>query len=509
MKLKHVFTTLGLASIMALGIGASTIGLNDIKQAKADGANTWMFRVYLNERNNGEDLGLSNIRFHCWGNNVDITQQMSYLGDNVVSNSWHAANVSFKDDQTVTGCQFIVTKNGSDYYSTDIEIAIDKNTTHVEFGWDIKTSTLSDAKWSVTNDGVNTKDFLSLYYDGIGTMNFVADPANNVYKINNVTIADNGTSIDDRYLTFNPGCLDHDFLYTMLDEDSRIDYIKYGSAQWASFKSYGVYDFVLCGDNGFSGLKIHKHETSSSSYIYYVTGEAEATQNYAYTFKDGDDYQAFGTWPGLPVLNIAGEEEVTKGVVHFQGNNVRIYKIPVNLGADNNDQIIFSYQEGGVTKAQSANLYMKPGTALWWSAQYNYTNDKAGKALDFIYELETIRNAVTAHDDIKSTSICGISKSDAISLVNKYNALSSEIKEVYIDTSKVLTYKADKTEGNEMVSYHDIMIRLSIIAEVGLTSNLSAPLLNNNSIIIFIIVATSIIIISFAGVMILRRRKHQ
>ena len=506
MKVKNILLGCGLAA-MAIGsfsLAAALGQKRDLKAANAD-APSWMFRVYLSAMNYGDDNGLSNYRFHCWGDGNDTTVQMAWIGKNVVNNDHYAANVSFTSAQTITGCQFIATKGGADFYSEDISFALTSATnTNMEYRWSISSSTLENAKWSVTENDPDTTSGITINFTDHASAAFVPDPANNVFRVENFTIADGDggktTNINSRYLEFNSNSKNYDFLYTTLDADSKESYIRYGANQWASFREYGTYDFILCGSAGFSGLRIHKHADSVASYIYYVSDSADATNNNAYTFGGT---QQLGAWPGTKITEIAGVQEVTGGVVHFQGNNVRIYKIPLNIGGTDDDQIIFNYN-GSV---QTANLYMKPGTALWWSNEFNYTNDQAGLALDLIVRLESIRNAVVANGDVKAYSVCGISKANALSLVNEYLGLAAVTRTNYVDNSTVLTYKRDLTDGNEMVSYYDIMVELAKIAEVSLSSNRTTLINNNNALLVVAIIGT-VTIVSFAGLFFIIRRKR-
>ncbi len=506
MKLKHVLATLGLATTMALGVGIALNHRSDMKAAKAEDP-TWMIRVRLvDDVDDAKRTAyeFSNYRFRCWGDGWSKEGQMAYVGNQFGYLNYYAVNMSFLAGQEVTGCQFVVTKSGADYYSNDIVFSATSASHYLENSWTMSVDSLVNAKWDVYNE-VNNNTVTATFTDGIsGT--FVEDPANNVLRVDNWTIEQGASEkdISDRYLTFNATCLDYYLLDEMTDPDSKTLFSN-SSSQWASFKEYGTYDLIICGSNGFSGLRIHKHGDAQSSYVYYVTGEAAATTNYAYTF--GGTTQ-LGAWPGTQVTAIAGVQEVTgNGVVHFQGNNVRIYKIPLNIGGTADDQIIFHYYSE--PKAQSANLYMKPGTALWWSAQYNYTNDQAGKALDLIVRLESLRNAVVAAGDIKAYSICGISKSNAVSLVNEYNALESDTKVTYVDSTKIHTYKGDGTNDEAMISVYDIMVQLSKIAEVSLSSNNSGKLMNNQNATIVVIISAIIVGGATGLFFIIRRRKHQ
>ena len=507
MKLKFAIASFGLAAILGLGVGAG-LKAHNVEAAKAEDP-SWMFRVQLNLGGEAKDLEISNIRFHCWGTSNDKTVQLNSLGTKF-SSEYFAANVNFLSGQTITGCQFIVTKDSKDFYSNDIALALNNTNEYLQFQWRMDTSTLSNAKWDVSEATPAKRDSITLTYTDRANANFTADPKNNAFYINDFAAleAQSEQTVNNRYLTFGSSDYDYYFMYNLIEHDSKESYVKYGSEQWISFKEFGTYDFVLAS----SGLHIHKHEAAAASYVYYVSDSSEATNNKAYTFGGvGALNEQLGAWPGTAITSIPNVEEITKGVVHFQNNNVRIYKIPLNLGGDNDNHIIFNYNGS----SQSNNLYLKPGTALWWSSDYQYTNDEAGKALDLIVQIENVRNAVVADDSdplhpIKAYSICGISQSDATTLINGYKALSADTRLSYIDCSKVLTYKADKTEGNEMVSFYDILAFLANKYSLSLSSNdgLRATHQNDSTLTIVIVVVSAISLITISAFFFIRRKQE-
>ena len=502
MKLKFAVVSLGLAAALGFGVGAG-LKAHKAEIAKAD-TNTWMFRVHLNLGDEASDLGVSNVRFHCWGTSNNQTITLTHLGEHFASD-YYAGNIAFTDAQTITGCQFIVTKDAADYYSNDIALALNKDNTYLQFRWTANPSTFSNSKWDVSDAEPDKKTTISLTYTDGDNEDFIANPANNAFYIHGFEALEEQSTkpINDRYLTYSASDYDYNFLYDNIEADSLESYVGFGSAQWISFDDFGTYDFVLVSN----GLRIHKQQAAASSYVYYVSDSASATPNKAYTFGgDGGLGEQLGAWPGTAITAIPGVEEITNnGVVHFQNNNVRIYKIPLNLGGDNDNHIIFNYNG----ETQSNSLYLKPGTALWWSNEYEYTNDQAGLALDLIIQIEEIRNAVEAAGDIKVDSICGISKSDATTLVNGYKALSAETRLTYIDCSKVLTYKADKTEGNEMVSFYDILAFLANKYKLSLPSNEGLQVASNNdtTLMIVIIAVSAISLLAVASFFFIRKRK--
>ena len=119
-------------------------------------------------------------------------------------------------------------------------------------------------------------------------------------------------------------------------------------------------------------------------------------------------------------------------------------------------------------------------------------------------EAEAIRNAAADY------SVCNISKSNAQSLVSTYKSMGVYMQETYIDCTTVYTHKKDGSDGNELVSYRDVMVELARIAEVSLSSNrvtTRALVMNNVTIIVIIAIST----VSFAAlvtVLVIKKRKH-
>lgn len=255
------------------------------------------------------------------------------------------------------------------------------------------------------------------------------------------------------------------------------------------------------------------------SYVYYVCDllDGEQTPNYIYTFGG---HEEFGAWPGTAITSVGTD---VHGVVAFQGSasegyTRRIYKVPYTT-AFGDDHLILVYNGGTDAGGdQTADMLLVEGSAYWWSSDADYHNDDAGAALDFIFELESIRNAVTASGDILDYSICGISSSNAATLCTSYNALS-ESKRSYVDGSYTYTYARLNPSYNDNVSFYDIMDELSRIAgKVKLTGHSAIrdfnlfPYLNedgNTVATITIIIASSVSLISIAGISIVLIKKRK
>ena len=237
------------------------------------------------------------------------------------------------------------------------------------------------------------------------------------------------------------------------------------------------------------------------TYIYYVTASASTTGDYIYSWGADTDY---GSFPGSPIASVG--VDVT-GVVRFEGNNNKIYKIPIP--SDTN----FKF-DNGTSSYQSGNFTVTNGGAYWWGS--SSVNTDAGMALDLIFAEEEARNAVSAHGTIKNYSICGIASSRAASLVKTYNEdLTTEARRL-VNTSTTKTY--DGTSSDEtQVGFDAIFNQLSKIASSGSNSairNFTLGSLHDGEGIlstIIIIVASSAALLSVTAlsILVLKKRKSK
>ena len=237
------------------------------------------------------------------------------------------------------------------------------------------------------------------------------------------------------------------------------------------------------------------------TYVYYVTASASTTGDYIYSWGADTDY---GSFPGSPIASVG--VDVT-GVVRFEGNNIKIYKIPIP--SDTN----FKF-DNGTSDYQSGNFTVTNGGAYWWGS--STANTDAGMALDLIFAEEEARNAVSAHGTIKNYSICGIASSRAASLVKTYNEdLTTEARRL-VNTSTTKTY--DGTSSDEtQVGFDAIFNQLSKIASSGSKSAIRNFALgslfddDNNVSTIIIIAASSVALLSVTAlsILVIKKRKNK
>ena len=514
MKIKHVLASLGLTMMCGIGALVGLTHINEAKVAKADEPNTWMFRAQLNlgvaSPNYdscvfSEDEAVLGAQFHVWGTNVDQTFDADYLCFHTFD--FYAVNVALKDDQVITGAQWIINQETVGYkYSVDTNQFgdsandhLDKDSNYMVIEWQFDNIWAGD-KWHFVSDrnwGYSSAS-IQMHVDGKDPVDFVKVPAQGVFKASNV-VQSNSSWVE---MVCGNSVTLATTLYDIIDAASR-QYVYSGSNQWfyPSTEGTGTFDYIL----GNSKITMKKH-VSEYVGIYLVGIDADVR---VYTFGEGG-IEDFGAFPGTRLGDIANAQEVS-GDLKFQGHDDEIWYLPLDYGYPEADHIILTYlNEFGNVGTKTADMLLVEGSAYWFSYDDDYHNDDAGLALRFLLDAEEIRADVAAAGDIKAGSVCGVSKSDAISLVNRYNALSSSIKTTYIDCTKVNTYKQNGEEGKEDVLYSDVMARLAIIAEVAISSNLMRAYgLNNNTAAVVILISVTFVAMSAGLFFVIRRRKVQ
>ena len=516
MKLKRLFSVIGLGLFAITSVAAGVLALikgPKMEQAKAEGED-WMFRIQINMKEATQwdgDGEISNLRFHYWGkdNGEDYNETVGlplmngngkYGQEPTDNEAVYGTNVVLPATKTVTGGCFIldqVTKKNC--YSFDLE---DCEFSAVNDTWilDYIYSKWTDPeKWNAVLTGNASRPQLKA--DDADGVFFTANTAQKRWELKDYVYDRESAQkyfhfIIGNYYASSIVAIDS---YEALAQGS--DY----SARWISLNESGTYDFYLYdAPSGVGQMVIQKHGVTSTSYVYYITGETAPTVNYVFA-RGG--VQQFGAWPGQPVATV-GTEVTGSRVLQFNGEDVLIYRIPIKAGFDGDTRLIINYQ--GEPKAQSSEKSIVIGAAFkWGDASMNYD---MGAALDFLTAAEAARNAVIAHDDIKDYSVCGISKAKATELVNDYNGLTED-RRAYVDASSVLTYKRNGDDGNEMVSYRVVMeqlAKISGVALVGTNQAFSFGFQNNETVLVAII--SVITVTSIAGVValvIIRKRKHQ
>lgn len=514
MKLKKLFSAIGLGLFAVASVSAGVLAFAKgpkVEQAKAEGED-WMFRIQINMReasNWDGDGEISNLRFHYWGkdNGEDYNETVGlplmngndkYGQDPGDNEAVYGTNVVLPATKNITGGCFILDQvSGADRYSNDLEdcaFSAGEDTWILEYAY----SNWPDTKWNAVLVATGSRPQLKA--DNASGVFFTANPAQKRWELKDYVYDSEGSN---KYFHFIIG---NNFASSVVATDSFEALATGGdySTCWVHLNDSGTYDFYLYDAPAGNGqMVIQKQGVTSTSYVYYITGETTPTVNYVFA-RGG--VQQFGAWPGQPVATV-GTEVTGSRVLQFNGEDVLIYRIPIKAGYEGDTRLIINYQ--GEPKAQSSEKSIIIGAAFkWGDATMNYD---MGAALDFLTIAETARNAVTAHDDIKAYSVCGISKAKATELVNDYNGLTAD-RRAYVDSSNVLTYRRDGEEGNEMVSYRVVMEQLAKIAEIALvgpSQTITFGYQTNGTMLIAII--TVITTISVAGVfalVVIRKRKH-
>ena len=252
-------------------------------------------------------------------------------------------------------------------------------------------------------------------------------------------------------------------------------------------------DLTASGDYfTFSGYSTGTWSYYKDSYIYYISDSNSATNNKIYSW----DVKQFGSWSGTNITSVSGVTEV-QGVLHFDGNNVKIYKIPFS---SRDTGLLFNYNGS----SQSANKTFGEGYAYTWTE-----NDPqaAGLALELLLDIENARNSASWSGH--NYSVCGISSTDAKAFVNRYNALNSTAKG-YFNNSTTYTYKDSSASAQDNISYRLIIERLAIISGVSVSSSqLMKNLSNKQNYTLVITIVGVITLASLVGTLFLLRKKRK
>lgn len=254
------------------------------------------------------------------------------------------------------------------------------------------------------------------------------------------------------------------------------------TSEWNRWEYFNTNIITPYSANFFSNDSWGNCESSlvyeNSENIYF--GNSSSWLNvYAYAFHSSHPGEmGLGVWPGTLISDLSSD-------ITFD-NCSGLYRLAINQLID--DTIIFNSGSG----SQTANLSIV-GDNIYYKADYVTTGDtERGTAADFVYNLNNTRLVISASGDIKEDSICGISSTDATSICQNYNSLSSTIKG-YISSSTIYTYTDQSSiTADANIPVSSIMSQLSFISGVTLTSRLilSNSLSNNFSVLIAGIICT-------------------
>lgn len=508
MKIKRLFSVLGLGLFALAAVGAGLVGAKAKKTepARADGEK-WMVTICFDNEipeTSGEWGYVENRKVNFWGTNVSYDTSVREF-HSTGRDYFYTVNVSFESTQTVSGMQINFTENGVKKESQNIVIALDStcNGRVYTFGFPEDVS-WTDGKWSVADHGYQTPTAkFGLDDESKVTKTFLPDPESESYYIRDLVV---DISVNACYANFNPFCSalhGWDDTYNAIRRDADYyDNYFYGwyGPSWIEFKVSGTFDLFLTNEFKESGvIDVKKHEATSTVYIYYVLENNTPTNDYIYSFGGNEQ---FGSWPGTPITSVVGVEEVTNDCTwRFQGDEKLIYKIPIKTGYPVGDsQFKFNNNDTMETAARPISGHH----AYWWSGD---ANGLAGYSIDFLIEAETIRNGAT------DFSVCNVSKENAIGLVTTYQSKGTFMQETYIDCTTVNTW-SDKTKtGKSYFTYRKVMEELAKIAEIDIGGSSSPSLqfrnaeFNSQSIII--IVSIGVASISALSLLIVLKKRKQ
>ena len=509
MKIKRLFSVLGLGFFAFAAVGAGLVGAKAKKaeSVKADGEK-WMVTISFDNSNpeKSESWGyIDNQQVRFWGTGVSY-DTVHYL-HSTGRDHFYTVNVVFTSGQSVDGMQIRFDEEGVAKQSQDITISLDSSCNGRAYAFTFpKEVSWSDGKWSVENNGycIPSANFGETNPQ---QLDFEPDPDTASYHIKNVVLADDTFYVN--LCTFSYVKHQWDDTYAAIREEasyfSEYFYSWYGE-HWVELKSGGTYDIFFTNEFKEGGvIDVKKHAAEEETFIYYVTNSADTTTDYIYAW--GGEEQ-FGEFPGTSIASLVAadkaEELTGNGVVHFQGGETAklIYRINISKGYPVGDSMFMF--DNGTMSYKSAERAIVNEHAYWWTGDANYD---AAQAIQFIELLEAYRNKVSG------SSVCDMIVEDATFLVNQYNGTDETIRTTYIDDSTIYTY-ADKTRTtNTLVTVKKIMIELGRIAGipvVGVSSSnyLFTADINGSNIVLIISVVALVSVSSLSLLIVLKKRKH-
>ena len=517
MKVKKLLSVLGLGLFAAVSVGAG-VALN--KESKAESVNAdgeWLFHVTLDLAVSGSKIPTydgfdgSSIRFKCWNSSdYDGTVKIEYMHETGM-NYRYMKTMKFASSYTFNTVQFIYHETSGDKYSDTYGVDFNSSSTYKAirgYNWQGGWSGGDSDCWDLA-----LQQYIAPCFDedtGSGSTHyFVADVAHSRYWIQNITFTEG------KYANFYCDQTTNGYV-TMIDSTSLNSYFSGWGTTWATISESGTFDIIL--DNNYSDngvVRIKKHVAPNESFIYYFTETADPTPNKIYSFGGSEQ---FGSWPGTNILDVEGVEDVS-GVLHFEGYNQRIYKIPFTIGYPEGDSsFLFNYN--GSLYDKTVDYTLEPEMGYYWSTESGDYALAATRALEFLLKVEAKRNASSYKG--RSYSICGISAEDAKDVCDEYNVIGNTERQYILRTTTKTwnpDYEADDPSNTEIdgVSYAAIMGELSRIAgvDVGLSSrtipgnNGAAQNVDSTTLIAIISVICLVSISSIAVLIVVKKRKHQ
>lgn len=499
---------MGLGLFAAISAGAGALLAKDAKAEPVKAADgDWLACSVLDLTASGTKIPTypgfneDSILFKCWNSSDYSASVKEFSMHKTGINNIYTVICKFSASDSFDKVQFRYTESSGDKYSEAYSYSLNSETTNKvirgvnwQNGW-------HDSTWDLALEWSENPYFKSGSY----TYSMLPDVDNCRYIAEEKAI--NSGEYSNFFFIHNT-----DGYCTMLDDTSLDTYYSGWGTTWMTAKVTGTFDIILDNkytDNGV--VRLREYEDGEDTYIYYITETTDVTPNNIYTYGGSEQ---FGEWPGKAITSVTGVEDVfADGVIHFEGVDQKIYKIPLKTGYPGGDKgVIFNYN-GDESKTQNNILVPKAGYYFSETIPDNYVIP-AGKAIEFILMAEEIRNAVEASGDIKQYSVCGISEDDAKDICDAYNLLDNTAKQ-YVVRTEALTYKRDGSDGNEMVAYKYILIELSKKCEVdvGLSPRIEPFFESTSGSSMTLIAAVSIIAIAsistVAVLVVIKKRKHE
>lgn len=485
MKLKNLFTTLGLAAVLGIGVGAGLAASKGIKEVKAATEETTIYIDWRNTNWAGWTSDVRNIKVKLW-HDSEIDANSVWLWD------YETSSESTADDMSTITIDDVTYLCFSRAQHTNM-------TTGRVYSWDGNTSQNKSANFTfaAASEGQN---LLTLSGGDNNTGPSLEWGTLNIGTTYTVTKYANYDGTVD---TENP-------LGT--DTVAAGDNYEAPAGIYKNLKHFvGWFEDAACETawttraiNADTSIYAKYVTITVDSYVYWISESQTPVFTHFYAY---DEYET-AAWPG----NAIADYEVS-GVMVFNGLSQKIYKIPVPSNAK-----ITMILNNGSSDKQTYNIEDTVAGSAYYTwlkegeSKYSYSqNDHAAKALDLLLRAEDIRNAVRKVDGAPANySICGISADDAASLYNEYFALDETAKGM-VDNTTTKTYDgADVDKEEVQVSYAAIMAQLKKIAlngnqTVSGANGLNVADMDNVAIIVVITAIASISVVCL--LLVFKRRK--
>ena len=231
----------------------------------------------------------------------------------------------------------------------------------------------------------------------------------------------------------------------MIDDESLDVYFSIHGSNFAKVKHSGLYNVFFTDELANNGV-IHIVSAGGAvdGSIYLVDVDKDTN-----VYVSGSFSELYGFFPGTRLGDIA-EAALVLDSIKVSGSALEIWKIDLEIGYPQNEQIILSSSSGSEYIEDYSSSLLVSDCAYYMNSTGGYRDEASGNALAFLSIAEPIRlGALT-------DSICSITEMGANTIVNAYNSLSEEARDYVADVT-INTYRKDGGEGFEDVSYKDVV----------------------------------------------------